>query len=146
MLKSSVNASWLARLGPAIGFGLVLIALPAPANAPLDLRYALVIGNAAYPGPAKLDNPLNDAVAIATTLRGLGFDVVELRNADRLQMVGAVEKMTEHLKGKQATAVFYYAGHGMQLNWRNYMVPIDAKLGSPADVPRQTIDLSTVVD
>ena len=130
----------------AIALALALLAFPAPANAPLDLRYALVIGNAAYPGAAKLLNPLNDAVAIATTLRGLGFEVVELKDADRLQMTNAVDNMTEQLKGKQATAVFYYAGHGLQLNWRNYMVPIDAKLNREADVPKQTVELGSVVE
>ena len=132
--------------GHALGLAFILFAVAAPAQAPLDLRYALVIGNAAYPGPAKLDNPLNDAVAIATTLRALGFEVVELRNAGRLQMIGAVDKMTEQLKGKQATAVFYYAGHGMQLDWRNYMVPIDAKLNNSADILRHAVDLNTVVE
>ena len=73
----------------AIALALALLAFPAPANAPLDLRYALVIGNAAYPGAAKLLNPLNDAVAIATTLRGLGFEVVELKDSRQIAQVKA---------------------------------------------------------
>ena len=140
------RSKWLGRLSKTAGLALALYSFAVPANAPLDIRYALVIGNAAYPGAAKLDNPLNDAAAIAMTLRGLGFEVAELQNAGRLQMANAVDLMTEQLKGKNATAVFYYAGHGMQLNWRNYMVPVDAKLASPSDVPRQTVDLSSVVD
>ena len=146
--KVSVPArsKWLGRLSKTAGLALALYSFAVPANAPLDIRYALVIGNAAYPGAAKLDNPLNDAAAIAMTLRGLGFEVAELQNAGRLQMANAVDLMTEQLKGKNATAVFYYAGHGMQLNWRNYMVPVDAKLASSSDVPRQTVDLSSVVD
>jgi hypothetical protein len=128
-----------------IAFGLIAATLSAEAQAPIDLRLALVIGNAAYPGAA-LVNPTNDARAMSEALKAMGFTIVELRDASKAQMEEAVAKAGAMLAGKQGVGMFYYAGHGLQLDWRNYMVPIDAKLQSAADVPRQTIDMQAVLD
>jgi hypothetical protein len=125
---------------------LVLAMGSASAQAPGDLRLALVIGNAAYPGPAALANPVNDAKAMGDTLRGLGFDVIELRDGTRAQMQQAITRVRDGLKGKQGIAMLYYAGHGLQVDWRNYMVPVDAQLASADDVPARTVDLSQVID
>ena len=125
---------------------MALLAIPATAQAPLDVRVALIIGNSAYPGNMALSNPANDAQAMADVLKRLGFTVVELRDGNRAQMSAAIDKVSSALKGKQGVGMLYYAGHGLQLDWRNYMVPVDANLKSAADVPQQTIDLSSVVD
>ena len=118
---------------------------PVSAQAPLDIRMALVIGNSAYPN-APLVNPANDARAMGDTLRGLGFTVVELRDANKDQMAQAIATVGAALKGKQAVGMLYYAGHGLQLDWRNYMVPVDANLSKAADVPAQTVDVNSVID
>jgi hypothetical protein len=128
-----------------VGAALGASFLPATAQAPTDVRVALVIGNAAYAGDAALVNPSNDARAMAQTLRGLGFNVVELVNGNKAQMMAAIEKARESLRGKNAIGMLYYAGHGLQLDWRNFMVPVDAKLARASDVPTQTIDLDSVV-
>ena len=128
---------------PALGLALLVMA--ASAQAPPDVRVALVIGNAAYPG-APLANPVNDARAMGETLRGLGFSVIELRDGGKAQMDQAITRLRDALKGKQAVGMLYYAGHGLQVDWRNYMVPVDARLSSAADVPTQTIDLNTVIE
>jgi Caspase domain len=125
---------------------LTLACIAVSAQAPTDLRIALVIGNAAYAGNAALANPTNDAKAMAETLRGLGFTVVEIRDGGRAQMLEAIAKVQATLKGKQAVGMLYYAGHGLQLDWRNYMVPVDAKLTSAADVAGQTVDVNAVID
>ena len=122
-----------------------LFGLSAVAQAPLDVRMALVIGNGAYPG-SPLANPANDARAMAATLRSLGFTVVELQDASKTQMAQAVIKIGETLKGKQAVGMLYYAGHGLQLDWRNFMLPVEAKIGSAADVPAQSVDVNSVID
>ena len=126
---------------------LVIAALcfSAQAQAPVDIRVALVIGNSAYAG-APLINPANDARAMGDSLRGLGFTVVELRDAQREQMTEAIAKVRDALKGKQGVGMLYYAGHGLQLDWHNYMVPVDAKLSKAADVAGQTIDDNSVID
>jgi uncharacterized caspase-like protein len=119
---------------------------PLQAQAPGDLRVALVIGNGAYPGNAALPNPSNDAQAMSETLRGLGFNVVEARDASRAQMSEAIAKVRDSLRGKQGVGMLYYAGHGLQLDWRNYMLPVDAKLTKASDVPEQSIDVAQVID
>jgi hypothetical protein len=106
----------------------------------------LVIGNGAYAGNAALPNPPNDAKAMSDTLRSLGFTVVETRDASRAQMSEAIAKVRDSLKGKQGVGMLYYAGHGLQLDWRNYMVPVDAKISKAADVPAQSIDVAEVID
>ena len=121
------------------------LGLSAQAQAPLDVRIALVIGNSAYAG-APLVNPANDARAMSDTLRGLGFTVVELRDAQKAQMADAIANVRDSLKGKQGVGMLYYAGHGLQLDWRNYMVPVDAKMNKAADVPDQTVDINSVID
>ena len=128
-----------------LGLALTLITFSAVAQAPLDIRLALVIGNGAYAG-APLPNPANDAKAMGETLRGLGFGVIELQNASKVQMSEAIARMRENLKGKQGVGMLYYAGHGLQLDWRNYMVPVEAKIGSAADVPTQSVDVNSVID
>ena len=120
--------------------------LPSIAQAPSEVRIALVIGNAAYPGAAALANPGNDAKAMGETLRGLGFTVVEARDASRAQIIQAISTVRDNLKGRQGTGMLYYAGHGLQLDWRNYMVPVDAKMSKAADVPEQAVDLGQVID
>ena len=128
----------------ALGAAL-LFALPAAAQAPLDVRIALVIGNAAYAGSAALANPANDAAAVGAVLRRLGFQVTELRDGTREQMAQAVARVGEGLRGKQAVAMFYYAGHGLQLDWHNYLVPVDVALQAPADVPAKAFDVEVVL-
>ncbi len=119
--------------------------MAAQAQAPEDLRVALVIGNAAYSG-APLANPANDARAMGDTLRGLGFTVVELRDGQKDQMTEAIARVGAALKGKQGVGMLYYAGHGLQLDWRNYMVPVNANIASAIDVPEQTVDVNSVID
>jgi hypothetical protein len=136
----------LRRLGVHLATLLVLVCLPSQAQAPVDLRVALVIGNSAYPGKAALANPANDAIAMSEALRGLGFTVVESRDASRAQMLEAISKVRDALRGKQGVGMLYYAGHGLQLEWRNFMVPVDAKLSQSKDVPEQTVELSMVID
>ncbi len=123
----------------------VLVTAAASAQAPFDVRVALIIGNSAYAN-APLLNPANDAQAMSDVMRRLGFQVVELRDGNKAQMSAAISKVSDILKGKQGVGMLYYAGHGLQLDWRNYMVPIDANLKSAADVPKQAIDLSSVVE
>jgi uncharacterized caspase-like protein len=125
-----------------LGFGF----FSAQAQAPLDIRIALVIGNAAYTQVTPLDNPGNDAKAIAQALHGLGFTVVELRDATRQQMTDALEQVRKSLHGQQALGMLYYAGHGLQLDWRNYMLPVDARLTRAADLSQQALDIGVVVN
>ena len=117
----------------------------AQAPAPAELRVAIVIGNAAY-AAAPLANPANDAKAMSDVLRGMGFTVIEAHDASKAQMQAALVQAGATLKGRNGVGLLYYAGHGLQLDWHNYMIPVDAQLGSAAEVPNHGIDLQTVID
>ena len=122
-----------------------LLTFSATAQAPSDVRIALIIGNSAYPGDMALANPSNDAKDMAATLRNMGFGVIEVINSNRAQMLDGIERAGKSLNGKQGVGMLFYAGHGLQLDWRNYMVPVDAKMNSAADVPKQAVDIETVM-
>ncbi len=124
---------------------MALALLPAQAQAPLDIRVALVIGNSSYAN-SPLANPVNDAKAMSAELKSLGFDVIEVRDAQLAQMRDAVASMGKKLAGMQGVALFYYAGHGLQINWHNYLVPVTAQLSTAAAVSRETLDVGEVVE
>jgi len=129
---------------PAV-LGIGLASFGAVAQAPLDVRVALIIGNAAYVNVPALVNPTNDAKAMANIMRKLGFKVFDVIDGDKASMERAIDQMKDQLKGQQAVAMLYYAGHGLQLDWHNYMVPVNANLKTAADVPKQTIDIEKVI-
>jgi hypothetical protein len=129
-----------------IAFAAACVSFSTIAQAPLDIRVALVIGNAAYKNVPALGNSMNDAKSMALVLRKLGFNVVEVLDGSKDQMGKAIDQMQSLLKGKQAVGMLYYAGHGLQLDWHNYMVPVDAKLNQASDVPKQTIDIENVIE
>jgi hypothetical protein len=98
--------------------GIVFVSMGVHAQAPGTVHVALVIGNAAYPG-APLANPINDAKAIGEALKSRGFIVIEARDAGKAQMEEAVRRTALALKDKNGIGLLYYAGHGLQLDWRN---------------------------
>src|SRR5271165_141244 len=99
---------------------LALVLLPSGADA-AERRVALVIGNAAYQSVGALDNPVNDARDIAVKLAALGFDVIRVENGTKPQMEHAIGQFSAKL-GPDAISLFYYAGHGVQVNGHNYLV------------------------
>jgi len=98
-----------------------------------DRRVAFVVGNGAYKNVAQLPNPPIDAKAMASTLRNVGFEVIEGSNLSRDQMT---EKLLDFGRKAQGSdiAVFYYAGHGIAVGGTNYLLPIDADIKSEMDV------------
>lgn len=109
------------------------------------VRVALVIGNAAYAG-ATLPNAANDAKAMSGLLRGMGFDVIELRDADKRRMEEAIGQARALLQGQRGVGLLYYAGHGLQVDWRNYMVPVDADFSSATEVQLRAVDIQAVIE
>lgn len=108
-------------------------------------RLALVIGNSRYlHGP--LVNPGNDAQAIATQLQQAGFAVTLKLDSGRQAMTEAIRTFGEQLKARQAIGVFYYAGHGLQLNWRNFLVPVDARIRNPGEIAAQAVDVGLLLE
>lgn len=124
--------------------------LPSRANAPPTLpitgeRVALVVGNAAYASSALL-NPGNDARAIGQLLTTAGFKVDLLLDATTADMRAAVSRLEQSLQDPRVkTALFYYAGHAVQLDWRNFLIGVDSSIRRIEDVPRQSLDLSDML-
>ena len=110
-----------------------------------DKRVALVIGNSAYRNVAKLSNPANDAVAVATMFKSAGFDTVE----SKLNLTVSELRKTLRDFGNRSrdadVAVIYYAGHGIELDGTNYLIPVDATLETDTDVLDETLSLDRVL-
>ena len=121
---------------------LVLAAFASPASA--AKRVALVIGNAAYEQIPALKNPKNDAEAVAATLNRLGFHVVKGIDLNHETFAKTVRDFSRDLSGADA-AVLFYAGHGLRVNGRNYLAPINAKLESEADLDFEMVQLETIL-
>jgi tetratricopeptide (TPR) repeat protein len=116
----------------------------APAIVTLGKRVALVIGNSAYQNTTPLPNPSNDASDIAAALKRLGFIVIEEENLDKHGMDDAFRRFAREMADAD-TAMFFYAGHAMEWQGANYLMPIDAKLEDEADVPYEMAKLNDLI-
>jgi len=119
---------------------------PAATSSPAqhERRVALVIGNGTYENAPVLPNPRNDAVDMAGVLRKLGFDVIDGHDLDRREMEKKIREFSRKIE-KADLALFYYAGHGLQITGKNYLVPIDAKLEREGDLSFEAIDVDVVL-
>ncbi|MDP3428417.1 MAG: caspase family protein [Humidesulfovibrio sp.] len=113
------------------------------ASGPVGRRVALVIGNSAYP-TAPLKNPVNDARDMASALKSLGFEVILRENASLAQREDAVDEFWGRLK-KGGAGLFYFAGHGLQVHGKNYLVPVDARLSAEQDAKYRCMDAGLVL-
>src|SRR5579859_845685 len=124
-------------------------ARPAPDASGVSLvlapRKALVIGNSAYAFGA-LKNPANDARAIAAELERTGFDVTLGVDLPRSQMVEAIQSYGGAVAQSKAVGLFYFAGHGVQLAWRNYLLPTDATLEKLEDIQAKCVDVNALIE
>lgn len=110
-----------------------------------DKRVALVIGNSAYKNVARLPNPANDAKAIAELLKKAGFEtVIAKSDVANVEMRRAVREFTE-AAATADMAVVFYAGHGIEINGGNYLIPTDAVLESDLDVDDETLSLDRIM-
>jgi len=107
-------------------------------------RTALVIGNSNY-DTAPLANPVNDATDVANSLRKLGFTVILKKNASLEMMEEAIEEFGGRLK-KGGVGLFFYAGHGMQVQGANYLIPVGARIKKESDMKYRALDAGRVLD
>ena len=115
-----------------------------PANA--ERRVAFVVGNGAYRHAAQLPNPPIDASAMAALLRNVGFEVIEGTDLDREGMTARLGEFATRTQGADV-ALFFYAGHGIALNGKNYLIPVDADLNSEFDIRLgAAIDIEVTLD
>lgn len=109
-----------------------------------DRRVALVIGNGDYISMPGLSNPVNDATDVSEKLTSLGFVVISGFDLDRREMEGKIREFFAQISGSDV-ALFYYAGHGLQVAGQNYMAPVGASLRSQDDLPFETIPLDLIL-
>ena len=109
-----------------------------------ERRVALVVGNSSYRS-SPLKNPQNDAGEVSKALRNLDFEVVERENLGREAFSLAIREFGDRLKGAHV-ALFYFAGHGLQVKGRNYLVPVDADIAREDEVPYRSLDVNEVLD
>ncbi|WP_171136710.1 caspase family protein [Ruegeria sp. HKCCA6707] len=122
----------------------VILMLFSACAALADKRVALVIGNSDYLAVGSLDNPINDASDLAIALEGLGFDVFLGTDLTRDEMLTLAESYGATAADSDVSLLFY-AGHGFQVDGRNYLVPVDAEISTPADIPEQTVAMEEFV-
>jgi uncharacterized caspase-like protein len=128
----------LAAVGDALWSG------PSPAAQLHDeKRVALIIGNSDYRS-SPLRNPVNDAVDLGRVLKTLGFDTDIQTNADKRNMIGAIDRFDRQLQDADV-GLFFYAGHGMQVSGNNYLIPISARISNETDIELEGIDIRRVM-
>lgn len=124
---------------------LVMIAIPGPSNA--ETRLALVVGNGAYIHVSALSNPVNDATGVAEALKGLGFSVTLRTDVTQADLKAAIAGFTDAVAGagEGTLALFYYAGHGVQVAGGNYLIPVDADIRTDRDVLLRAVPASELL-
>ena len=149
-VASEARRRWLAQAGALVSSTALPLWVPAAAAQSASTlnalpRVALIIGNTKYID-APLKNPGNDATAIAGELRKIGFKVSLQLDAGRAQMAEAIQAFTAELAKTKGVGMFYYAGHGAQLAWRNYLIPVDAVIERLEDMRAKTIELNSLLE
>jgi uncharacterized caspase-like protein len=110
-----------------------------------EKRVALVIGNSGYQNVARLSIPANDATAMAETLKGAGFDLVESKRDLKIAEMRRVLRDFANSSRDADVAVVYYAGHGIEVDGTNYLIPVDATLEQDLDVYDEAFSLDRIL-
>jgi uncharacterized caspase-like protein len=127
------------RAALLVGTALLAVSFAAPARA-AEKRLALVVGNARYPS-APLNNPENDARVVASTLKRLGFEVIEHVNLPVKDFRRVLREYAKRVQESEGTALFFYAGHGVQIDGRNYLLPVDINVRDEYEIKDEAVDV-----
>jgi formylglycine-generating enzyme required for sulfatase activity len=129
-------------------FVMLIVFVSAPGFAAPEKRVALVIGNGAYQYATPLSNPVNDARVMADALKKVGFELVDgkaLLDLDRSGLEQAINRFGKVIRGTDV-ALFFYAGHGVQVDGKNYLIPILANVEMKTDIKYQLVDADFILD
>ena len=121
----------------------VTVVIVTGSNAAAENRVALVIGNSKYSAVSELANPRKDAIAVGKVLRDIGYDVQVVEDLDQNGLLRALKEFSDLSIGAEISVV-YYAGHGVEVGGRNYLVPTDAVLSKATDVEFEAVPLDSV--
>jgi len=128
-------------------FAVLFLAMAVAALSFAQQKIALVIGNSNYTGISKLNNPVNDANDMEAALKGLGFTVDKVLNGNLDQMLTAVNNLKRKLGASRSTyGFFFYAGHGVQSNGENYLIPVGANIQSESQLRQYAVSVQTILD
>jgi uncharacterized caspase-like protein len=144
LYRSALLAVLAVAVYAARGAPVSAVAQGASAASSAGRRVALVIGNSAYP-EAPLRNPANDARAMADALRQVGFEVIVEMDRNRVEIRRAVRAFGDRLRAEKGEGLFFFAGHGVQVSGRNYLIPIGANIGTESDVEDEGVDVAFVL-
>lgn len=145
LLMTGRAARWARKaLPPLAATTMLASAAGAAAIDGTERRVALVIGNSAYQFTPRLPNPTNDAEAMAVALQRLGFEVAKGIDLDRGETEMIIRDFAKNLPGADV-ALFFYAGHGIQVARQNYLIPVDAQLAEETDLHFEATDLNLVL-
>lgn len=113
-----------------------------------ESRVALVIGNSAYQSVPTLPNPINDAASVGDLLKSAGFEVVVAPDLTQTAMRRAIADFVEqiHARGPDTIALVFYAGHGLQVDGENFLIPVDANIARESDVPLEAVRLADLMN
>ncbi len=125
---------WAGAIAQSSGIGLLRAA-----------KQALVMGNSRYKH-APLKNPVNDANGMAEALKGTGFGVTLALELNQAAMREAIQAYTDSLAKTKSVGLFYFAGHGAQLAWRNYLIPVDAEIGDIQELREHGVDVNSLIE
>jgi uncharacterized caspase-like protein len=131
--------------GAAFGLTMLALSIANPARALADGKIALVIGNSEYRKVDRLTNPANDAADMAASLGRLGFNVKHLSDLDFAAFRRALIDFGNAARTAEK-AVIFFAGHGVEIDGKNWLIPVDAEIKSEVDVYAEAINLETLID
>ena len=126
-----------------LAFVFLVVSVVGVINAQASKRVALVVGNGAYQNVSALPNPTNDAQDVASALRRLNFDVTHITDLNRNDFQNTLADFSEKSDNAEV-AIFFFAGHGIEINRENYLIPVDAKLATDSKVRFEAVSLSDV--
>jgi uncharacterized caspase-like protein len=138
-------ARWIVQR--SVLLGVMLACLFSPRHAAAETRVALIIGNSAYQrADLRLPNPANDAAAMSKALKAAGFDTIVQLNATRTDFYKALNQFSDKIgRDPHAVGLFYYAGHAVQADGINWLIPVDANIVSQADLEPSAFDAARVL-
>jgi len=140
-----MNSFKFKKLITSFSFTIFICSIFTPVSANRDSRYALVIGNSDYQYASKLRNPENDSADIAKTLINLNFKTVLIQNATKNIITKSIENFLLQLKENGGVGLFYYAGHGVQFQGNNYLVPIETNVGTEIEIQNQSYNIASLL-
>lgn len=109
-----------------------------------ESRTALVIGNGTY-RDSPLRNPINDAADMSATLKTLGFEVLSYTNLDQNSMKRAIREFGAKLQAKGGVGLYYYAGHGVQVKGKNYLIPVGAQVNTEEEIEYESVEVGLLL-